>query len=72
MRWLGSTGQTGYPVGHTPTGTHTSQRAAEFTYDTGYKTAAAAAATHSTAAGTLHNRHLLQHILVQTLTITAR
>ncbi|ROT84735.1 Zinc finger RNA-binding protein, partial [Penaeus vannamei] len=44
------TGQTGYPVGHTPTGT---QRAAGSTYDTGYQTAAAAAAaTHSTAAGT--------------------
>ncbi|KAK8403589.1 hypothetical protein O3P69_000562 [Scylla paramamosain] len=46
------TGQTGYPVGHTPTGTYTTQRAAGSTYDTGYQTAAAAAATHSTAAGT--------------------
>ncbi|XP_045591846.1 zinc finger RNA-binding protein isoform X2 [Procambarus clarkii] len=45
------TGQTGYPVGHTPTGTYTTQRAAGSTYDTGYQTAAAAA-THSTAAGT--------------------
>jgi len=41
------TGQTGYPVGHTPTGTYTAQRAAGSTYDTTYQTAAA---THSTAA----------------------
>ncbi|XP_068230966.1 zinc finger RNA-binding protein isoform X4 [Palaemon carinicauda] len=45
------TGQTGYPVGHTPTGTYATQRAAGSTYDTSYQTAAAAA-THSTAAAT--------------------
>ena len=79
------TGQTGCPVGHTPTGPYTTQRAAGK-----YPSAAASANMTMGMVGlhslllllqwlhmtfprlTMHNRHPLQHILVQTLTIAKR